>query len=142
MSVMRTLAGLSLVLALSLVASIARAADHSELEESMEKLNKAAKALKDTVGDAAKTADSIALVLEMQKQAVAGKAQEPAKAKKLNGADKAKFMAEYRKSMNGLLAELIKLENALNDGKNPEAQDIFKGLTKLKTEGHEKFQEG
>jgi len=36
---------------------------------------------------------------------------------------------------------MLKLETAVLDNKNDEAGAILKGLTKIKTDGHEKFQE-
>jgi hypothetical protein len=55
-------------------------------------------------------------------------------------ADKKKFVAAYRLEMLKAMDELVKLERAVLEGKNDEALNIAKGLTKVKNEGHEKFQ--
>ena len=64
---------------------------------------------------------------------------EPARAKKET--DKAKFLADYHKAMINLMSEMLKLESAVVDNKNDEAAAILKGLTKIKSDGHDKFQE-
>jgi soluble cytochrome b562 len=114
---------------------------HSDLEETMEKANKALKLVKADIADASKNTTTLAAVGEMQKHFLAGKTLIPAKAAKLSGPAKDKFVMEYRKAMIGLMGELLKLEGALLDGKNDQAAEIVKNLGKIKADGHEKFQE-
>ena len=114
---------------------------HTPLEETMEAMNKALKTLKAQAADASKQQANLELVAEMQKQMVIAKSMAPARAAKLNGAEKQKFINEYRKAMVALIGDLLKLETAVLDGKTAEAEAIIKGLNKVKTDGHEKFQE-
>jgi soluble cytochrome b562 len=74
----------------------------------------------------------------MQTQTVFAKSQVPERA--ANEADKKKFLTAYRLEMLKVMDELVKLERAVLEGKNDEALNIAKGLTKVKNEGHEKFQ--
>ena len=55
--------------------------------------------------------------------------------------NKAKFVADYQKAMINLMSEMLKLESAVVDNKNDEAAGILKNLNKVKSDGHEKFQE-
>jgi soluble cytochrome b562 len=138
--------GLAIVLAFSLLAGgaarLALADEHGgPLHDSMEAMNKAYKTLRMQIADASKNASSLELVSEMQKQALIAKSAIPARAKATPEAQRAKFISDYRKSMVMLMTELLKLETALVDGKNADAEAIAKNLTKMKNEEHEKFQE-
>ena len=114
---------------------------HTPLEDAMEAMNKALKTLKAQAADASKQQANLELVAEMQKQMVIAKSMAPARAAKLNGAEKQKFMAEYRKAMVALIGDLLKLETAVLDGKTAEVEAMIKNLNKVKTDGNEKFQE-
>ena len=45
------------------------------------------------------------------------------------------------KAMINLMSEMLKLEAAVVDNKNDEAAAILKNLAKVKSDGHDKFQE-
>jgi len=132
------------VMSFAVSAPLARAADDKEkgatpLEDEMIAANKALKTLKTQITDASKNASSLQLIGEMEKHFLAAKEMEPARAKKET--DKAKFLANYRKAMVNLMSEMLKLETAVVDGKNDEAAGILKNLNKVKSDGHDKFQE-
>jgi soluble cytochrome b562 len=132
------------VMSFAISAPLARAAEDKEkgaspLEDEMIAANKALKTLKTQITDASKNSSSLQLIAEMEKHFLAAKEMEPARAKK--DANKAKFLADYRKAMVNLMSEMLKLESAVVDGKNDEAGAILKNLNKVKADGHDKFQE-
>jgi hypothetical protein len=140
----------SLVLAAFLIAltfaggQFARAAEHEKhtpLDDAMEAMNKAYKALKAQVGDSSKNANSLELIAEMEKQALIAKGMTPARAAKLSESERPKFIAEYRKAVANLIGEYLKIETALLEGKNADAEKIVGTISKIKEAAHEKFQE-
>jgi soluble cytochrome b562 len=135
----------AVVMSFAITAPFARAADKdkgdSPLEDEMIAANKALKTLKTQITDASKNASSLQLIGEMQKHFVAAKDMEPLRSKKVPEGERAKFLADYRKAMINLLSEMLKLESAVLDNKNDDASAILKNLTKIKSDGHDKFQE-
>jgi hypothetical protein len=130
-----TLIALSLIPTPSLFA-----AESKNLEETMEEMNDAYKALKKQVGDSSKNADSHKLVLVMQETAVRAKKLAPALAAEKQGPDKDKFMVAYQKSMSDLLVEYVKLEVMVLDGKNADAEGQLKKIIEMKNAAHKVFQ--
>jgi hypothetical protein len=134
----------AIVMSFAISAPLVRAADDKEkgatpLEDEMIAANKALKTLKTQITDASKNASSLQLIQEMQKHFLVAKGMEPARAKKET--DKAKFVTEYHKAMINLMSEMLKMETAVVDNKNDEAAAILKNLNKIKSDGHDKFQE-
>src|SRR3954469_11347413 len=114
----------AIVMSFAISAPLVRAADEktkgdTPLEDEMIAANDALKKLKPQIADASKNASSLQLIQEMEKHFLAAKGMEPARAKK--EANKAKFVADYRKAMINLMSEVLKLEGAVADGKNDEA---------------------
>src|SRR3954468_8216526 len=106
------------VMSFAVCAPLARAADDKEkgatpVEDELIADNKALKTLKTQITDASKNASSLQLIGEMEKHFLAAKEMEPARAKK--EANKAKFVADYRKAMINLMSEVLKLEAAVAD---------------------------
>lgn len=128
------------VIALALSASPSLAAESKNLEETMEAMNDAYKALKKQVADPSKNADSHKLVLVMQETAVASKKLAPALAGDKQGAEKDKLMVAYQKSMSDLLIEYVKLEVMVLDGKNADAEAQLKKIIEMKNAAHKVFQ--
>jgi len=134
----------AIVMSFAISAPLVRAADDKEkgatpLEDEMIAANKALKTLKTQIADASKNQSSLQLIAEMQKHFLAAKGMEPVRAKKET--DKAKFVADYHKAMINLMSEMLKLEAAVVDNKNDEAAAMLKNLAKVKSDGHDKFQE-
>lgn len=134
----------AIVMSVAISAPLARAADDkakgdTPLEDEMIAANNALKKLKTQITDASKNASSLELIREMQKHFLAAKGMEPARAKK--EANKAKFVADYQKAMINLMSEMLKMETAVLDNKNDDAAGILKNLAKVKSDGHDKFQE-
>ena len=134
----------AVVMSFAISAPLVRAGDDKEkgespLEDEMIAANKVLKTLKAQITDTSKNQSSLQMIQDMQKHFLAAKGMEPMRTKKES--DKAKFVTEYRKAMVALMSEMLKLESAVIDNKNEEAAAILTGLTKIKTDGHEKFQE-
>ena len=129
----------AIVMSFAISAPLARAADTTPLEDEMNAANDVLKKLKPQITDASKNQSSLQMIQEMQKHFLTAKGMEPARMKKES--DKAKFLMEYRKAMVSLMSEMLKLEAAVLDGKIEEAAGILKNLAKIKSDGHEKFQE-
>lgn len=111
----------------------------SELHSSMEDVDDAMKKLRRTIRKPDQNAESLKLVSEIQTLMVAGKAMVPTKTEKLPEADRAKFVAEYRKEMAGVIIQLCNLETALLDGDNAKAQEIYKAITEREDKDHDQF---
>lgn len=124
-----------------LVASPARSQEDTPLYLAMEAMNKSYKTLKRQVPDKAQNDASLKLLLEMQKNVLTAKGEIPERGKKLSEADRPKFVREYRGALNGLLAHLIKIETAVSEENNAEAEKLVAALVDIKTAGHEKFVE-
>ena len=117
-------------------------ADDTELAKQMEAIDDAAKKLRRSLKKPEQNADSLKLIGQMQAAAVASKELEPAKAAKMPEAEKAKFVAEYRREMAKVITEMVNLELAVLDNQNEKAEEILKNLKQLEESGHEKFEQG
>jgi len=126
-------------------APFARAAEEkkkgtdSPLGKEMEDLGKAIKALRKSVKDPAKNADSLKLVETAEKAATASKDMKPAMIEKAPEADRAKLVEGYKKAMDGVIETLGTLKKQLKDNKNEDAQETMKKLKDLEESGHEKY---
>jgi soluble cytochrome b562 len=117
----------------------ALAAEDTELAKHMEEIQDNLKKLRKTVKDPAQNKDSLEVLSKIQAATVASKALPPKKAEGKPEAEKAKFIAAYRKDMVALLDHLGKIELALLDNDNAKAEELFKGLKKSEDDGHEKY---
>jgi hypothetical protein len=131
----------SLLLAAPGGSRIAAAADDTELAKHMESIQDNLKKLRKSIKTPAENPQSLELLTKLQQDTVASKALTPAKAAKAAEAERAKFVAGYRKDMAALLEHLCKIEVALIDNDNAKAEELFKGLKKLEDDGHEKYSE-
>ena len=120
--------------------TVALADDHEKMEEAMDVINTGHKKLKKSVTVAAENKASIGMLREMMQSAMVAKTLTPERAGQTPEAQRAKFIAEYQKAMNGLILDLINIENALLDGNNAEAEKLVKKLDQVKKTSHEAFQ--
>ncbi len=120
---------------------VASAAEDTELAKQMEVMQENLKKLRKTVKNAADDAASLEALNNAQAAAVASKALVPAKAAQVPEADRAKFVAGYRKEMIALMEHLGKIEVALLDNDNAKAEELYKGLKGIEDAGHEKYSE-
>ena len=120
---------------------VARAADDTELAKHMEEMQDNLKKLRKSVKSAEENTASLETLAKVQAAAVASKVLVPAKAATVPEADRAKFVAGYRKDMVALLEQLGKIEVALLDNENAKAEELFKALKGIEEAGHEKYSE-
>jgi len=111
----------------------------TDLEDAMKNIGKNAKALKQSVGDPAKKAEAIAEIGEMIKSAEAARTMTPKKATDLSDAERAQFMSDFQKHIDGLIEQFKKIETDLTDGKTDDAKADFAKVNEMKRQGHEKF---
>jgi hypothetical protein len=125
------------------LARVARAADEkvkkSELNDRMEDMDESFKKLKRTVRKADQNEESLKLINELQAKAVECKAMIPQKAAKVPEADRAKFVLAYRKEMAALIMDFCKMEQAILDGDNAKAVDIWKEANERQDKDHDQF---
>ena len=117
------------------------AADDTELAKQMEQTDDLLKLLRKSLKVPAENAASLDTLTKLQALTVTQKALVPAKAAEMPEAEKAKFVAGYRKDMAVLLTHLCQIETAVIDGDNAKAEELFKGLKKIEDDGHEKYSE-
>ena len=127
------------LLAAPAVTRLASAAEDTELAKQMEQMDDEMKKLRKSLKDPAANAASLEALTKLQELTVASKSLVPTKAAALPEAEKAKFVAAYRKDMAGLLAAYAQIEVAVLDGENAKAEELFKGLKKIEDDGHEKY---
>ncbi len=116
-------------------------ADDTELAKQMEIMQDELKKLRKSIKEPAENAASLETLGKLQLATVASKGLPPAMAKNVPEAERAKFLAGYRKDMAALLEHLCKIEVALIDNDNAKAEELFKGLKKIEDDGHEKYSE-
>jgi soluble cytochrome b562 len=111
----------------------------TELEVRMEKIGKAAKALKKQIQDPAQNASSLELVAAIRAAAGEALTLTPAKAADLPEADRPKFTADFRAGLKEFIAGVDKLSAALKANDNAAAGALFKHLIDLEHKDHKQF---
>jgi len=116
--------------------------DDTPLVQEMEQLDAAMEFLKRSILDAAQDARSLEQVVIAEQACLASKQRTPRMAAGLPDAERARFVADYRRGMIALLAGLLELETALLDGDRERARAAWKKLDRMKDEGHDAFTDG
>ena len=111
----------------------------TELNNAMEEMDDAMKKLKRTIRKAETNKESLKLISEIQKQSLLSKDMTPTKTDKLPEADREKFVKAYRKEMAAVIVDLCQMEQAILDGDNAKAQEIYKALVEREDKGHDQF---
>jgi translation initiation factor 2B subunit (eIF-2B alpha/beta/delta family) len=111
----------------------------SELNNQMEDMDDAMKKLRRSIRKADQNEASLKLLAEIQEKAVACKSMTPTKTEKLPEADRAKFVLAYRKEMAAVIIDLCQMEQALLDGDNAKAQEIYKAIGVREDKDHDQF---
>ena len=111
----------------------------TELAHEMKGMSKDFKALKKQIDDPAQKASSLDLIADMEKHAKAARELTPANTAKVPEADKAKWMEDYKKQIDDLLAIYDKLQTAVSADKTADAKDIMTKALAAKRDGHEEF---
>ena len=109
----------------------------SELHEHMQAIEDAFKKLRRTIKKAEKSADSLALIDTVKKEAAICRELVPSRAAK--EADKDKFVADYKKAMDAFIAQVGTLEAAVKAGDTDKAGSIYKEIKTAEDDGHDKF---
>ena len=109
------------------------------LAQQMGGISKDARALRKMVSDPAQKDAAVALVKDMIDRATKAKGFDPAKTKDIPPADKDQFVADYRKQIDGLIADFQTLEQAVSDGKSADASALLDKIQQDKRDGHKKF---
>jgi len=114
-------------------------ADETELGKTMEKMNGAWRKLRKQAGDATANAASLELVATIKACGEKALAFKPAKVADVPAADQEKFVADYQQEMKEFLAQVGKLEAALQANDNAAAQDLIRKIGALQKEAHKEF---
>ena len=113
--------------------------DDTPLAKEMGKISKALKFINRSIGDASKKDECLAKATEAKAANVAALKYEPAKTKEVPAAEKAKFLAGYKSSMEEAGKNLDALKTAIEAGKTDDVKAILDKLNGEKKEGHKKF---
>ena len=111
----------------------------SPLAQQMSGISKDFRSLRKMVSDPAQKDTALGLVKDMEARATKAKGFEPAKTTEIAPADRPQFLVDYRKQMDGLIADFQKLEEAVSDGKTADASALLDKLQADKRLGHKKF---
>ena len=109
------------------------------LAQEMGGIAKDFRSLRKIVADPAQKAAALGLAKDMEAHATKAKGFEPAKSKDIPAADKDQFIADYKKQMDGLVADFQKLEGEIDSGDTKDASAMLDKLQMDKREGHKKF---
>ena len=128
------------LLAAALAAGVLAADEpETELGGHMEKISGAYRRLGRQVNDAARNEDSLALVATIKTEAAAARKLTPALTAEKPEADRAKFVADFQKGIDGLLALVDQLEAALKAGDNKTAADLVAKMKAHQNDSHKVF---
>jgi len=130
---------LSTFLALS---SPCRAQDRepkTPLSKEMSGIQNDLRSLRKALADPSQQATAVSLVKDMEAHATKAKTFDPAKTKDIPDADKQQFITDFHTQMDGLIADLQKLETAVSSGDTAGANTLLTKLQQDKRDGHKKF---
>ena len=111
----------------------------SPVDDEMQALNAAVRKANRHYSDAAKKDSTLELVAEMQAHVQASKKLSPAKAGKLAGAEKDKYVAAYQKNLDDLLQDIAALKAAVAAGQTDVAKAQLDKISQLKESSHKEL---
>ncbi|MBM3989816.1 MAG: hypothetical protein FJ298_02290 [Planctomycetes bacterium] len=111
------------------------------LEQSMEAMADSIRALRRSLRDPSKQADSLAGLAKLEADIVAAKSQTPRRAAKLSEAERPRFVADYRSEMIRMLEQALVVEKAVLGGQQEAALAAFEELRGLEDPAHARFTE-
>jgi len=112
---------------------------HSPLSQSMKTLASSFRALNRQIDDPAKKDNSLQLVEKMKDAVKKSETYEPESAEQLPAEEKAAFLADYKKQLEGVSATLDKLSEAISSGDTTTAHKLLNDINQEKRAGHGKF---
>jgi cytochrome c556 len=133
----------ALILALSIPAAV-----HADpggdkpktpLDKEMGGIAKDFRALRKQVQDPAQKDSSLQLVKDMEDHAAKAHDLTPSKAKDIPEAQRAQFIADFQKAIDGLSDEFKKLEAQIGSGDTAGAAATLDEIQSTKRDGHKKF---
>jgi soluble cytochrome b562 len=131
---------LATIIATGVLALSAIAAEDTPLAKEMDKFNKSMKAINRAAKEGTISKDLTAKVDDAKAAAEAAVKLEPEKTKDIPAGEKAKFLADYKASMQETIKTLDELKTAVAGGKADEVGKVMEKLNGQKKEGHKKFQ--
>jgi len=131
---------LALLLALSPLAASAQDKEKdTPLATEMKGMSKDFKQLKKQIADPTQKASSLDLLADIEKHVKAARELTPKNIDKVPEADRAAWMTDFKKQIDGLLAAYDKVQAAVSGDQFDQAKALLDDVLKLKREGHEKF---
>jgi soluble cytochrome b562 len=130
---------LSIFLALPLALHAQDDGPKTPLAKEMQGIAKDFRSLRKMVGNPAQKDAAVQLVKDMEAHAAKARDLEPAKTKSIPPADKDQFVSDYKKSIDGLIGDMQKLEQAVSAGQTADATSLMDKIQSDKREGHHKF---
>lgn len=116
--------------------------DQTELGAKMEKMGGAWRKIKGQISDASKNDDTLAKLGVMKENMNAAMGLEPEKAKTMSGADKDKFIADYKAKMKEEIGKIDNLIALVKAGKNDEAAKLVGTVDQDQKDAHKAFKKG
>jgi soluble cytochrome b562 len=113
----------------------------TELAKQMEVIDGGMKKLRRSLRKAESNKESLETIEKVHAAAVKSKDMVPARAAKVPEAERAKFVAAYKKDMETLIKTVEEMQAAVKDGKNDKALELHKSLKTQEDKGHEKYTE-
>ena len=121
------------------IPAFAQDANETPLGKEMEKVSKAIKAVNRAMADASQKDANLAKLADVKASFEKALTLEPAKAKDVPAGEKAKFIADYKASMQESLKTLEELRAAIAAGKDEDSAKAMEKLQGGKKDGHKKF---
>ena len=109
------------------------------LAQEMMGIAKDVRSLHKMVNDPAQKDAAIGLIKDMESHAAKARDMDPASAKTVAASDRDQYLADYKKQIDGLIADMQKLGQAVTDGKTADAASLLDKLGADKRQGHQKF---
>jgi hypothetical protein len=129
-------------LAIALAGLHAADDDTTELGAKMKKVSGAWRTVKGQVTDAAKNEDTLAKLAVVKENLTAALKLEPDLAKTKSGAEKDKFVADYRAKLKEEIEKVDQIAAAVKAGKNEEANKLVGVVDQDQKDAHKAFKKG
>ena len=113
--------------------------DKTDLDKQMDTISKAMRKLKKQLPDATQNDSSLTLIGQMIDGAKGSLTMTPAKAADLPDDQKAKFVADYKAGIQGLVDKLTALQDLVKAGKTDEAVATLADIGKYEGKEHKEF---
>jgi soluble cytochrome b562 len=130
---------LSTLLALPLAVHAQDDGPKTPLAKEMQGIAKDMRPLHKIIGDPTQKDAAVKLVQDMEAHATKARDLVPAKTKSIPASDKDQFVSDYKTAIDGLIGDMQKLEQAVNDGRTADATSLLDKLQSDKRDGHHKF---